>query len=109
MPAPTVAFVDDYCAHYHAVIPNVRQFEQFTRLERGLVDETKRKSLPSLAQTTTADPASAALYGIRLGACHSRSRRLKPLWLVTAGATSRNDILPPGIPITSSPRPAGRW
>jgi len=55
-PAPTVAFVDDYCAHYRSVFPNVRQFEQFTRLELGLVAETKRKSLPRLAQTTKSDP-----------------------------------------------------
>ena len=55
-PAPTVAFIDDSCAHYRAVFPNVRQFEQFTRLELGLVAETKRKSLPRLAQTTKSDP-----------------------------------------------------
>ncbi|HEY1388056.1 MAG TPA: IS701 family transposase [Ktedonobacterales bacterium] len=55
-PAPTVAFIDDYCAHYRSVFPNVRQFEQFTRLELGLVAETKRKSLPRLAQTTKSDP-----------------------------------------------------
>jgi SRSO17 transposase len=54
-PVPTVAFIDDYCAHYRAVFPNVRQFEQFTRLELGLVAETKRKSLPRLAQTAKAD------------------------------------------------------
>src|SRR5260221_12119044 len=55
-PSPSVAFVDDYCAHYRAVFPNVRQVEQFTRLELGLVAETKRKSLPRLAQATKADP-----------------------------------------------------
>jgi SRSO17 transposase len=55
-PAPTVAFVDDYCVHYHSVFPNVRQFEQFTRRELGLVAETKRNSLPRLAQATKADP-----------------------------------------------------
>jgi SRSO17 transposase len=55
-PAPTVALVDDYCAHYRTVFPNVRQCEQFTHLELGLVAETKRKSLPRLAQTTKADP-----------------------------------------------------
>src|SRR5258705_443480 len=53
---PRVAFVDDYCAHYRAVFPNVRQFDQFTHLELGLVAETKRKSLPRLAQATKADP-----------------------------------------------------
>jgi SRSO17 transposase len=55
-PTHTVAFVDDYCAHYRAVFPNVRQVEQFTHLELGLVAETKRKSLPRLAQATKADP-----------------------------------------------------
>src|SRR5260370_3380560 len=54
--APTVAFVDGVCTHYRAVFPNVRQFEQFTHLELGLVAETKRKSLPRLAQATKADP-----------------------------------------------------
>ncbi len=54
-PTHTVAFVDDYSAHDRAVFPNVRQFEQFTHLELGLVAETKRKSLPRLAQTTKAD------------------------------------------------------
>lgn len=38
------------------MFPNVRQFEQFTHLELGLVAETKRKSLPRLAQATKADP-----------------------------------------------------
>ena len=51
-----MAFVDDSCAHYRAVFPNVRQFEQFTHRELGLVAETKRKSLPRLAQATKADP-----------------------------------------------------
>jgi SRSO17 transposase len=55
-PAPTVAFVDDSCTHYRAVFPNVRQCEQFTRRELGLVAETKRQSLPRLAQATKADP-----------------------------------------------------
>ncbi len=55
-PTPTVAFVDTYCAPYRAVFPHVRQFEQFTHLELGLVAETKRKSLPRLAQATKTDP-----------------------------------------------------
>jgi SRSO17 transposase len=55
-PTHTGACVDDYCAHYRAVFPNVRQVEQFTHLELGLVAETKRKSLPRLAQATKADP-----------------------------------------------------
>jgi SRSO17 transposase len=53
--ARTVAYVDDYCAHYRPVFSNVRHFEQFTQLELGLLAETKRKSLPRLAKTVKAD------------------------------------------------------
>jgi SRSO17 transposase len=65
-PAPTVAFIDDYCTHYQPVFPNVRQFEQFSRLELGLVAETKRKSLPRLAQATKADPQAFHHFLARL-------------------------------------------
>jgi hypothetical protein len=34
--AHTVALIDEYCAHYRAVFPNVRRFEQFTTLHLGL-------------------------------------------------------------------------
>ncbi len=54
--APTVAFIDEYCAQYRSVFHNVRHFEQFTPLELGLLAETKRKSLPRLAKTVQADP-----------------------------------------------------
>jgi SRSO17 transposase len=53
--AHTVAFVDDYCAHYRAIFANVRHFEQFTQLQLGLLAETKRKSLPRLAETVKAN------------------------------------------------------
>jgi len=54
-PTHTVAFIDEYCAHYRAVFTNVRHFEQFTQLELGLLAETKRKSLPRVATTAKAD------------------------------------------------------
>lgn len=43
-PGHTVAFIDDYCSHYRPVFPHVRQFEQFTRLELGLVARSPRPS-----------------------------------------------------------------
>ncbi len=54
-PSHTLAFVDDYCAHYRSVFRNVRHFEQFIQLELRLLAETKRKSLPRLAKTAKAD------------------------------------------------------
>lgn len=54
-PTHTVAFVDEYRAHYRTVFTNVWHFEQFTQLELGLLAETKRKSLLRLAMTAKAD------------------------------------------------------
>ncbi len=51
----TVAFIDDYCAHYRGLFANVRHFEQFCALHVGLLAETKRKSLPRMARTAKAD------------------------------------------------------
>ena len=52
---PTVACIDDYCAHYRSVFHHVRHFEQFTQLILGMLAETKRKSLPRLAKTVRGD------------------------------------------------------
>ncbi len=38
---PTVAYVDEYCAHYRALFSNVRHFERFTQLHLDLLAETK--------------------------------------------------------------------
>jgi SRSO17 transposase len=53
---PTVAFIDQYCAHYRALFHNVRHFEQFTALHLGVLAETRRTSLPRLGTTVHADP-----------------------------------------------------
>jgi SRSO17 transposase len=54
--APTVAFIDQYCAQYRSLFSNVRHFEQFTALHLGLLAETRHKSLPRLGKTVHADP-----------------------------------------------------
>jgi SRSO17 transposase len=53
---PTVAFIDQYCAHFRSLFHNVRHFEQFTALHLGLLAETRRKSLPRLGKAVQADP-----------------------------------------------------
>lgn len=54
-PAPTVAFVEDYCSQFRDLFADVREFEQFTLLHVGLLAEIKRKSLPRIAKTVQAD------------------------------------------------------
>jgi SRSO17 transposase len=46
----TVTFVDDYCAAYANVFPEVRTFENFKYLHLGMISDIKRKSLPALAK-----------------------------------------------------------
>jgi SRSO17 transposase len=53
---PTVAFIDQYCAHFRALFHNVRHFEHFTALHLGLLAKTRHKSLPQLGKTVHADP-----------------------------------------------------
>jgi SRSO17 transposase len=53
---PTVAFIDQYCAHFRGLFHNVRHFEQFCALHLGLLAETRRKSLPQLGKTVHVDP-----------------------------------------------------
>ena len=52
----TVAFIEQYCASYRALFHNVRHVEPFTALHRGLLAETRHKSLPRLGKTVHADP-----------------------------------------------------
>jgi SRSO17 transposase len=49
-PATTMKFVDDYCAQYQDVFPDVRSFELCQWLHIGLIAEIPRKSLPTLAK-----------------------------------------------------------
>jgi SRSO17 transposase len=47
---PTVSFVDNYCATYQHLFPEVRSFEFFKWLHLGLISDIPRKTLPAIAQ-----------------------------------------------------------
>lgn len=64
------------------MFPNVRQFEQSSHLELGLVAETKRQSLPRLARATKAD--AQALHHFLA----------KAVWSVEALRAVRLDLTP---------------
>jgi SRSO17 transposase len=80
-PAPTVAFVDDYCAQYRDLFGDVREFEQFTLLHVGLLAETKRKSLPRIAKTVQAD-AQALHHFLTKGHWSTKALRARRLELL---------------------------
>ncbi|BAZ40208.1 transposase [Calothrix sp. NIES-4101] len=54
-PATTVSFIDDYCAAYQDIFPEVRSFESFKYLHVGMMSEIQRKSLPSIAKIVGLD------------------------------------------------------
>lgn len=51
----TVTFVDEYCARYQDIFPDVRSFEQFKYLHVGMLSEIKRKTFPAIAKAVGAD------------------------------------------------------
>ena len=48
LPSATVNFVDEYCAAYQTLFPQVRSFEAFKYLHLGVISDIKRKSLPAI-------------------------------------------------------------
>ena len=55
-PAPTVTFVDEYCAAYRDLFEDVRSFEHLCLLHLGLISDLPRKSLPAIGHRVGADP-----------------------------------------------------
>jgi SRSO17 transposase len=55
LPSPTVNFVDEYCAAYQTLFPQVRSFEAFKYLHLGMISDIKRKSLPAIAKVVGLD------------------------------------------------------
>src|SRR4028119_1663308 len=47
---PTVTFVDEYCALFQDLFPDVRSFEQFKFPHLGMLADLPRKSLPAIAK-----------------------------------------------------------
>ncbi|BAZ70181.1 MAG: IS701 family transposase [Pelatocladus maniniholoensis HA4357-MV3] len=46
----TITFIDNYCASYKYLFPEVRSFEFFKWLHLGLISDINRKSLPAIAK-----------------------------------------------------------
>jgi SRSO17 transposase len=47
---PTIKFIDEYCASYRNLFPEVRSFEAFKHLHVGMLSPIKRKTLPEIAK-----------------------------------------------------------
>jgi len=51
---PTIKFIDEYCASYKNLFPEVRSFEAFKHLHVGMIS-IKRKTLPEIAKVVGLD------------------------------------------------------
>ena len=70
---PTVTFVDEYCRLYQDLFPDVRSFEHFKFLHRGMLSEIKRKTLHAFAKVA-GDLDPQALHHFVSTACLSHRR-----------------------------------
>lgn len=52
---PTIKFIDEYCASYKNLFPEVRSFEAFKHLHVGMISPIKRKTLPEIAKAVGLD------------------------------------------------------
>jgi SRSO17 transposase len=92
-PKSTVGFVDQYCAYYREVFPEVRSFEQFTALHVGLLTDIPRKTLPAIARTVGVDDAQSFHHFLTRSPWEVATFRQKRLDLIKAVLKGRAFIL----------------
>jgi SRSO17 transposase len=92
-PKPTVGFVDQYCAYYQALFPEVRSFEQFTALHLGMMTEIPRKTLPAIARAVGVDNAQALHHFLTHSPWQVSALRQKRLDLIKTVLQERSFIL----------------
>jgi len=92
-PKATVRFVDQYCAYYRAVLPEVRSFEQFTALHLGMMAELPRKTLPAIARAVGGDDAQSLHHFLTQSPWEVTALRKKRLTLIKSVLKERSFIL----------------
>ena len=92
-PKATVGFVDQYCAYYRDVFPEVRSFEYFTALPLGLIAELPRKTLPTVARAVGVDDAQALHHFLTCSPWEGATFRQKRLDLIKSVRKERAFIL----------------
>jgi SRSO17 transposase len=92
-PKSTVGFVDQYCAYYRDVFPEVRSFAYCTALHRGLLAALPRKTLPAIARAVGGDDAQAFHHFLTCSPWEVAPFRQKRLDLLKAVIKERAFIL----------------
>lgn len=80
--APTVTFIDEYCAKYQDLFPDVRSFEQFKLLHLGVLADLPRKSLPAIAKAVGHTDAQSLHHFLASSPWHASALRQRRLELL---------------------------
>lgn len=92
-PVTTVSFVDDYCAAYQDLFPEVRSFESFKHLHMGIISEIKRKSLPAIAKVVGLDNEQSLHHFLTCSPWDINSLRKRRLSLTLSMLQGRSFLL----------------
>jgi SRSO17 transposase len=77
----TISFIDQYCAAYQDLFPEVRSFECFKFLHLGMISELKRKSLPASAKAVGLDNAQPLHHFLANSPWEVNTIRQRRIWL----------------------------
>ena len=92
-PKTTVRFVDQYCAYYRDVFPEVRSFEQFTALHLGLLTDIPRKTLPAIARAVGVEDAQSFHHFLTTSPWDAATFRTQRLALIKSVLKERSFLL----------------
>ena len=92
-PKATVTFVDQYCAYYRDVFPEVRSFEHFPALHLGMITALPRKTLPAIARVVGVDEAQSLHHFLTQAPWEVTTLRQKRLALLQSVLRERTFIL----------------
>jgi len=86
-PEATIPLVDQYCAYYQDLFPDVRTYESFKLLHLGIISNIKRKSLPELEKVVGISSQSLHhfLSQSPWSLSHLEQRRLNKLLTILQG------------------------
>ncbi|WP_017720206.1 IS701 family transposase, partial [Kamptonema formosum] len=90
---PTVNFIDEYCAPYRDIFPEVRSFEAFKLLHLGMISDIKRKTLPAIAKISGLENEQSLHHFLTQSPWKSPQLKARRLELILKALRGRKIIL----------------
>ena len=90
---PTIKFIDEYCASYKNLFPEVRSFEAFKHLHVGMISPIKRKTLPEIAKVTGLENEQSLHHFLTKSPWSAKELRKQRLSLILQGLEGKRIFL----------------